>query len=319
MANPIKLIVKASLRQIYRVYPFRYRRVIWLIGSGRSGTTWISAMLNHEKTFRELFEPFHPLSRDFGYLRSHHYLRPDDDNTRLNRDARNVFKGQYYNSRVEAANAVWRTLFGGYKHLLVKDVFANLLAFNQLKKNPEVRTILLIRNPFATCISKNERKHWHWIRDPRYFIQDTRLMEDFLEPYRVLINQVADSGSELDKLIAVWCIINYVPLKQFPEDELCVSFYEDWILDPVAEMNRVQEFVDMPELLNRSLADHPVYKQASHSSKGIAGEIDSWRRKLSDEEIASGQKILETFGMGSFYNELSVPSRKALNAFRAQR
>ena len=37
-----------------------YKEVIWLIGDVRSGTTWVSNLINHENKYRTMFEPFHP-------------------------------------------------------------------------------------------------------------------------------------------------------------------------------------------------------------------------------------------------------------------
>ena len=33
----------------------------WMVGSGRSGTTWLASLINADHTMREVFEPVHPL------------------------------------------------------------------------------------------------------------------------------------------------------------------------------------------------------------------------------------------------------------------
>ena len=37
-----------------------YRRSVYLAGDGRSGTTWISEIINCDNRYRYMFEPFHP-------------------------------------------------------------------------------------------------------------------------------------------------------------------------------------------------------------------------------------------------------------------
>ena len=37
-----------------------YQDAIWLVGEARSGTTWVSDLINWDKRYREMFEPFHP-------------------------------------------------------------------------------------------------------------------------------------------------------------------------------------------------------------------------------------------------------------------
>ena len=37
-----------------------FSKTIWLVGDGRSGTTWIANLLNADNSYREMFEPFHP-------------------------------------------------------------------------------------------------------------------------------------------------------------------------------------------------------------------------------------------------------------------
>ena len=56
-----------------------HKSSVFLAGSGRSGTTWVSAVINHQGAYRLVFEPFHPgkvrMMRGF---RRRQYLRPGD-------------------------------------------------------------------------------------------------------------------------------------------------------------------------------------------------------------------------------------------------
>ena len=72
-----------------------YGEVIWLIGDGRSGTTWVSDLINHDKKYREMFEPFHPkIVRDMNFIMPHQYIRQNDSNEKLTALASNIFRGE---------------------------------------------------------------------------------------------------------------------------------------------------------------------------------------------------------------------------------
>ena len=55
-----------------------YRDTILLAGSGRSGTTWVSDIMNYDNEYRYIFEPFHPrkvdFSKEFGHRK---YMHPE--------------------------------------------------------------------------------------------------------------------------------------------------------------------------------------------------------------------------------------------------
>ncbi len=61
-----------------------YKDVLWLIGDGRSGTTWVSSLINFDSHYREMFEPFHPaMVGEMDFLLPHQYVRPGDKHQKL--------------------------------------------------------------------------------------------------------------------------------------------------------------------------------------------------------------------------------------------
>src|SRR5437870_3848637 len=67
----------------------------FMAGTGRSGTTWIAEVLNHDHAYRYLHEPFRP-----GRVRAtkpflpRQYLRPDDRDPRYVEPARAILSGR---------------------------------------------------------------------------------------------------------------------------------------------------------------------------------------------------------------------------------
>src|SRR5579872_5089703 len=72
---------------------------IFLGGVGRSGTTWVSDVINARNDYRLMFEPFYPekvpLCRPFRYRQ---YLRPTDSNTTYLTVGQTILSGKIRNA-----------------------------------------------------------------------------------------------------------------------------------------------------------------------------------------------------------------------------
>ncbi len=99
-----------------------YEKKVFLFGDGRSGTTWVSSLINYDSYFREIFEPFHPeFIPEVNFLSLHTYVRPNDINLNLKHVSDFVFKGRLWNPRIDQDN-----IPAIYQGLFVKDIFSNL-------------------------------------------------------------------------------------------------------------------------------------------------------------------------------------------------
>ncbi|MCF1420251.1 sulfotransferase domain-containing protein [Mangrovimonas futianensis] len=297
-------------------FPRRYNQTVWLFGSGRSGTTWVASLINHKENYRELFEPFHSSFKDLIKVnfRHHLYLRVGDLSGALDKRVIKIFSGKIYNPRVE--NLTSEILFGNKDSILVKDVFVNLMAHAVCEKYAQIKPVLLLRNPFAVALSKVDKGRWDWLNDPGEFLNQVNLCDDFLNPYKDYILEISKNGTPLEKHILIWAIINYVPLKQFGSNgRLCVSFYEDWVMNPQKELNRVSAFLgghvnDFDATLKTESINEP-----SKTSSKKTFSISSWRNSINDVEYESGLRILEHFGLKNIYNFDSTPNSSELTLF----
>ena len=289
-----------------------YQDVVWLIGSGRSGTTWVSDMLNYNRGYREMIEPFRPLLiEEMKFLSLNQYVRPGADFPQLEAIATGVFSGRFTHPDVDSASK--RLIYHG---LLIKDVFANLFAYHLCQRFPNVKPALLIRNPFEVALSKHKKSHWNWTTDPRDFLKQPELVEDYLQPFTELIERVGAEGDAITRHVAVWCIINYVPLKQFKKDELQVVFYEDMVANTNEEVNRFWNTLS-PERQKRAVAipENILLKPSAVSTELSSLEAKKnspWRAKISDAQYKAGMEILEAFGFGDLYQN-EIPNREVTN------
>lgn len=284
--------------------------VIWLIGDARSGTTWAANLLNHQGNYREMFEPFHPAVPAARFLANYQYVRPGQDWPELERLSDRIFGGSFHSRRVDRGVRI-----KPYQGLLVKDIGANLFAYWAAAKFPQVRTVLLIRNPFAVAASKLEKSTWDWCDKPSELLDQSDLHDDFLRPHAGLIREVAARNDLLQNYLLIWAILNSIPLRQFGPAELQTIFYEEAFQDPsgmVASVLRKQNAE-----LDPAVAKRPS-KVASQSLLNGKCPLTSWKSKFDAQQLREGRRILENFGLHRFYDERGMPDRAALNDFRSQ-
>ncbi len=287
----------------------RFSEVVWLIGDGRSGSTWVSNLMLSQQNFRYLFEPFHyklhPLTN---FMEPHYYLRPGSHDYTIKEVVQKIFSVNILSGRVLHGKSQFI-----YDGLFVKDIFASLLARWAYEQNPDFKIILLLRNPFEVALSKQILTKGHWGKKPIKLLEQKALYEDFLSPFESLILRISQKENYVLDMILLWAILNYIPLKQFKKEELYLMFYEDVLQDPNKEIEDVFSFIKNKPV-QVSLSETVVHKPSFTSQKNkkinsSAANNTHWRDKLSNETYQEGRKILEAFGLDKIYNESGKPDK----------
>lgn len=283
--------------------------VVWVVGDGRSGTTWLSNLINYRGDYRYMFEPFHPafVSVARGYP-LFHYLRPEATNPEFLELYRRIFSGHVRDERVDRYN--WRL---AYRKRLVKDVFANLFIKWADVHFPAVKKIWILRHPFDVAISKEKLKRWVWMVEPRELLLQRDLYEDHLQPFRSVID---GAQSYFEKQIVLWCVAHYVPLKQLHGAHVHLAFYEDLCTNPESEIRRLLEFLgdDPPgeSLDPRLLAQFKTPSDMSREQSAIRTKDDligGWQRALTDQQVDAARQVLQAFGLDGIYGDRPSPDR----------
>jgi hypothetical protein len=279
-----------------------YRTSIFLGGTGRSGTTWVSEFINHDNEYRDMFEPFWApgieRARRFYYAL---YLRPDDDDPELIDAARRLLAGEVRHKWVDELNRNW---FTGKR--LVKEVRANLWLAWLRRHFPEVPIVFLMRHP---CAVASSRVMLEWPTHLQQFVAQPQLIQDWLAPHMELIESTTDL---FERHVLVWCIQNYIPLRQFRSDEMLPVFYERFCNEPEAEISRVFAFIGKKyddKVLQR--LDLPSRSTQHESGVKTAVRTDlagAWRKRVNADQIAGAVRLLRAFGLDGVYNEETMPS-----------
>ncbi len=306
--SPGKTLRKAAF--LLNAVAGNYRRTVWLIGDGRSGTTWVADLINWDKRYRELFEPFHPwrLGPPF---RMHRYLRRSDELSDMDPMIDEVFGGRVLDERVNEDNTrFW------YRGLLIKDIFATLLAAKVKRDRPQIKVVLLLRNPFAVALSKYHKRHWHWMTEPAAFLEDRELVEDHLAPFAAQIAACEDDF--ILKQVMIWCIIHYVFFRQFREKDVYVVFYEELYRRPEEELKKLFTFLEEVPVTkldeNVLLKVNRISKMSGENSSLLRGlsPLENWEKEIPPKTVEKGRAVLETFGFDELYDPRGLPHPETL-------
>lgn len=289
----------------------RYDNVTWLVSDGRSGSTWLSDLLNWDRKYRELFEPYHPFQvkqvKDFSLFQ---YLRIETTDSPLCTFLENVFTGNFKHLRADVSKP--QLLYDG---LLIKDIFAHLLMPWVDYHLPSVKKIILIRNPFSVALSKQKlSNNWIWMKNPKDFLEQKDLLVDYLLPYEDLI---ADSGDDfILNQILIWSIIHFIPLNSLDTQKIHIVFYEDLLTNPQNEIMKIFNFVGKHysecEALNEIILKPTRTSSNTYSDRSVEQKIRSWESELSLHQIDRGMQILERFNFHRIYLNPIKPDMSSL-------
>jgi hypothetical protein len=272
-----------------------HRNSVFLAGSGRSGTTWLSEIINHKGTYRYVFEPFNPgevgVVRQF---RSKQYLRPDDRREEFLEPARLVLTGELRDPWTDRFHKRFVA-----RRRLIKDIRANLLLGWMRANFPGMPIILLLRHPCAVVAS---RLALGWKDNLSETMEQEELVEDFLLPMETEIRAASD---DFERHIFLWCIDNYVPLKQFEPGQIHLAFYENLLVNPERELRSPFAF------LGEDLDDR-VYGKLRRPSplsrrNTTVPSVDGWRSHTSPRRLERAIEILNLFGLDRLYGEGAMP------------
>ena len=278
-------------------------KVVFLAGTGRGGTTWVSHLINHRNEYRYIFEPFpSPKATICEAFKRRHYLRPDNNDPRLLAAAETILSGRFRNGWIDRYN---RRLVS--RKRLIKDIRANLLLKWLHTHFPGIRIILLLRHPCAVASSRTKLgAKLGWVPYLDEFLTQADLVEDFLTPFKGAIEQ---AKSDFEKHIFAWCIENYVPLRQFKDGEIHLAFYENFCRRPAEEIARMFAFLGEP-FDERALRDVPMPMLARKDSAIFSGDslVDGWRKHVPARQLQGACEILRLFSLDRIYAHESLPN-----------
>jgi len=129
---------------------FDIENTILLVGSTRSGTTFLMESLNSKNEYRVIFEPFNPTyTKEWSSFSARHYIDPEDPSHEERKAVDQILKGKINNSWVDQYNRKLKS-----DRRLIKSVRANLMLDHIEKEYPTLKIIYLHRNPYDVIASR---------------------------------------------------------------------------------------------------------------------------------------------------------------------
>lgn len=289
----IKSIIKSSLVEIQRSgerIKFMVKgepdpsSAILLVGSGRSGTTWISNVLSRSPGIQQIFEPLNPVWDEetrnltrWHPIRLHprsYYIRPSEESPQWKDFLERILKGQ--------VRSLWtdpdRTSFFPNR-FLIKSIRANLM-LGYIYDNFKPKIIYVTRHPCATIYS---RLALGWQADVNDILHQEELVEDFLHPWVKYIEKEKDNlGGH-----AVWWAIENSIAKLHLESRCHLHItYEQLCMQSENKFSDIflwlgiQEPADYRKILNRP--SRQSRKEVKYQS--TLGRLWTWSKHLSSED-----------------------------------
>ena len=272
---------------------------VFLAGTGRAGTTWLSDLINYDNYYRYMFEPFFPqYVKSCRGFRVRQYIRPDNKDKYFIQTTKRVLSGSIRN--------VWIDMFNKKiicRGRLIKDIRANLFLKWMHNNFPSVPIVFTLRHP---CPVAHSRTKLNWGDNLDELITQRELVDDFLSEH---VEDIRNCKSQFERYIYLWCIENYVPLKQFAAGEMYILFYENLCCKPEEEIKKLFQWLRKPfrdEIMRKVRVPS---KMSQNYSAVVTGEglVDKWKKHITPEQIDSAVKILSKFGLDRIYDSGPMP------------
>lgn len=209
-------------------------RAALVLGSGRSGTTWLAEALARQHRSRLVFEPFHPRLGAMGEG-ARLFLDPAERPPAFERAADRVLSGRARGPYIDQLR-IARLPRGR----VVKDVHAsNLLAWFRTSY-PAVPVVHVVRHPIAASLSRLRSDVFYGLGD----YLETRAGREDAERSPVAgwlprYDAWRAHSEPLVRLVAEWCIENVHPLERRGDPGVALTFYEHAVEEPASELARL--------------------------------------------------------------------------------
>ena len=197
-------------------------RNIWLVSDGRSGSTWISSLINHRQFFAEYFEPLHAQQT------------PELKGEPLIRYARSGELPQLYRYLYgRILQKKWSSQWSGPKYaersrVLIKDIHALLLAKALAAEAPTLDVVCLVRDPVHVAVSKlRQGARARWFGEPAQLLADAALRHDWLSPFE---DEIRGAETQFEKYVILWAIMYHVITRQFGQSISYIRYHDSYAL-----------------------------------------------------------------------------------------
>jgi hypothetical protein len=307
----------------------------FIIGSGRSGTTWVQDALAAANGLRSVFEPLHPYVSEVGARYAHKALAAGEEHPDLERFLVDVGAGrgprlwtQYRQqlrwllpppskfSTWQDAGRTWRywgkfarefprmTLNGLRNDPLVKCIRANLMV-PWIKRHLDSRVVFIVRHPGAV-VESELRSSWNASFALDRFRRDKRLHELTHGRYLALLGRHL---SPIQALAVRWVIENQWVLEAAAGNEFTVIHYEQLRSSDRGTWSLLCDALGLDNLPDIEFLIRPS-QQSGSGRKAVPLELPKtprWMGSLTLEQKTIVRRILDSVEFDRYSMDEAFP------------
>ncbi len=273
----------------------KFNKHIIIVGSARSGTSWLSEVMARQFRYRMLFEPEHETNTKKGKLICDQWLKSQKDSPEAHHYLTKVFQNRVdsdwiaQNSNRKYKMHLWPLI---PKKYVIKFVRANLSA-KYISESFKIPLIHIIRNPYDVLASQ-QRVKFPWLYNLEHFKNQPELVKIIKESFNYDLEIDTKGINELEILTLRWCIENVLPLQVFEpyQYRYRIVRHEDLRNDIQVFLGLCKEF-DFDPLANID----EEYKRPSSKThpRSTVRNQSAEVKEFSIEELRIINKILDAF------------------------
>ena len=272
----------------------KFNKHIVIVGTARSGTSWLSETMASQHRYRMLFEPEHETQTQKGHLLCDKWITSQNVTSEVNKYLKQVFNNRVdsdwiaQNSNRKLKRHLWPFI---PKRFIIKFVRANLMA-QFIKETYNIPVVHLIRNPYEVLKSQQKVK-FPWLYDLSHFANQKPLAALIKAEFNIDLSKFMDY-TDLEKLTIRWCIENVLPLEVFQSytEQVKIIRYEELfsniqVFENLCDEFNLESISNLADLYNRpSSKTHPDSK-VINQHKNYVG----W----SEDELNQINTVLDSF------------------------
>jgi len=261
-----------------------------VLGSARSGTTWIGEVLDRNHDHRVIFEPFRPGTvpalQPFEGVR---YLDPGDPSAPHRSALAALLEGRIRNAW---ADHTTRVLVA--RRRLVKEIRANCLGPWIATQFPESAMVVVIRHPLDVVAS---RMTLGW-KDHLDELLEQHLPPDLSLPVVEQMNRLDDGVS---RAMACWVLETIVPLRLLPAGAGTIVLYERLQDSPLEGFSEILRHVgQVPDAALQRAVDRP--SRTSRPGVTADARAPGHELALTVDQREACRRLLASVGLDALYD-----------------
>ena len=272
----------------------KFNKHLIIVGTARSGTSWLSEIIATQHRYRLLFEPEHETQTKKGHLLCDKWMTSQTASKEVRQYLTRIFYNRVdsdwmaQNSNRKFKRHLWPFI---PKKIIVKFVRANLIA-EFISETYDIPVIHLVRNPYDVIKSQQIVK-FPWLYDLSHFAKQDALVVLIKDQFGVDITTY-EKVSDIEILTLRWCIENVLPLEVFETytKQVKVIRYETLFSNIDVFYNLCDEFQLEPISNLKDFYREPSSKTHADSSM-LTGKKEP--SSLSEIELNIINKVLDSF------------------------